>query len=476
MVRFSSQSGLRRGLLRWLVAVVAAGLAALMVLAVAMPSAWAADKPSVTLNEDQKTVLSVGSDTENAMYKLGAASVSGNPSSYVVVQVDSGYFTPAADAPGSAEAQNALNGAADKYGEYVEGTSVKAGNPYTYVAFKTSSDDGTPDITAAQLQTYLQGLTFTTDGSKKQNVTVTVVGDSLNNLKATYNGKSLDAILYNGHAYTFIDEIMKWDDAFSAAKATSFYGGDGHLLTIESAGEHNLIYKSFNNNKGWIGATRFTTAAYAKTDPAVFDINNDSSASDYGTAWYWVTGPSAGTKIWNGTTPTSGAPDGIYANWAANEPNASPLSRGIEGCAQYGQDKSGAWNDLANDPNVYLSGVVSGFYVEFEDFNLSSVGSTASGSVERVDVSYDLDNVTATPAPSKALAGEAFSTTLTAATGRSLDVSSVSVSVGGKKLAKDTDYTFDEATGELVIPAGNVTGNVAISAKVLRQVAFVLGG
>ncbi|NMN02029.1 InlB B-repeat-containing protein [Bifidobacterium panos] len=479
MVRFSSQSGLRRGLLRWLVAVVAAGLAALMVLAVAVPAVWAAEKPSVKLNEDQKTVLSVGSDTENAKYKLGAASVSGSASSYVVVQVDSGYFSPAAAAPGSAEAQDALSGESDSYGSYVDGVDVKAGGKYTYVTFKTSSVDGSPDITAAQLQTYLQGLTFTTDGNTKQNITVTVVGDSLNNLKATYNGTSYDATLYNGHAYAFVKQQMNWDAAFAAAKATSFYGGDGHLLTIESAEEHNLIYKSFGNQEGWLGATRFTTEAYAKTDPDVFDINHDSSAPDYGTAWYWVTGPSAGTKIFTTATVAAGGtvPDGVYANWSAasGEPNAA---FGTEGCAQYGLGDTGQWNDLANDDQGEHN---QGFYVEFEDFNLSSVGSTASGSVERVDVSYDLDDgaVTSSNTAVKALVGEAFKTTLTAtkaADGRALDVSSVSVSVGGKKLAKDTDYTFNETTGELTIKAENVTGNVSVSAKVLRQVAFVLGG
>ncbi|NMN01857.1 InlB B-repeat-containing protein, partial [Bifidobacterium panos] len=472
MVRFSSQSGLRRGLSRWLVAVVAAGLAALMVLAVAVPAVWAADKPSVTLNENRKTNVQAGSDTEDASYQLGNASVTGGNSSYVVVQVDSGYFTPAAAAPGTAEAQGALSGESgqdesgnDKYGSYVDGVDVKAGGKYTYVTFKMG--DGSANITANDLQTYLQGLKFTMDGDTEQNVTVTVVGDSL---QAEYNGKKYKAILYNGHAYALIDDQpMNWSDAYAAAKSTTLLAQKGHLLTIESAGEHNLIYKSFGNAYGWFGATRFTTAERAKMDGNTFSVTQQDGDIGWGEAWYWVTGPSAGTMLWTTNKASTGeAPEGVYTNWNPGQPDASG---GAEGCGEYGRGDSGQWNDIRPGPTMNT-------YVEFENVSIPD-GTTVSATVQRVDVSYDLDDVTSSNTASKALVGEAFSTTLTAtkaADGRSLDVSSVSVSVGGKKLTKDTDYTFDTATGELAIKAENVTGNVSVSAKVLRQVAFVLGG
>ncbi|WP_216656884.1 InlB B-repeat-containing protein [Bifidobacterium panos] len=435
-----------------------------------MPAVWAADKPSVTLNENRKTNVQAGSDTEDASYQLGNAVVTGGNSSYVVVQVDSGYFIPDAKAPGGAEPQNAL----DQNGEYVDGIYVDARNAYKYVTFKM--DDGSASITANDLQTYLRGLKFTMDGDTKQNVSVTVVGSSLN---ATYNNKEYETILYNGHAYAFIDQVKNWDEAYNAAKATTFYGAKGHLLTIESADEHNLIYKSFGNDPGWFGATRYTTEAYAKSNPDTFDINNDSAASDYGTAWYWVTGSSAGTKILTAATATDGhAPDGVYTNWNPGEPNNSgddDPKNFHEGCAQYGEGETGQWNDITYDD--HSSDHNLGFYVEFEDYSIASTGSESSASVERVDVSYDLDdgNVTSSNTASKALVGEAFKTTLTATDkSRKLDVSSVSVSVGGKKLTAD-DYTFDATSGVLTIPADKVTGNVSVSAKVLRQVAFVLG-
>ncbi|NMN02538.1 InlB B-repeat-containing protein [Bifidobacterium panos] len=468
MVRFSSQSGLGRGLSRWLVAVLAAGLAALMVLAVAVPAVWAADKPSVTLNENRKTNVQAGSDTVDASYQLGNASVSGSNSSYVVVQVDSGYFIPAAAAPGSAEAQDALSGESDSYGSYVDGADVKANGKYTYVTFKMPK--GGADITADQLQTYLRGLTFYTDGDTEQKVSVTVVGSSLS---ASYNNKDYEAVLYNGHAYMFVDQTLHWDESFGAAKTMNFYGAQGHLLTIESADEHNLIYKSFGNAKGWIGATRFTTAAHAGDDPNTYDITTYESDADYGQNWYWVTGPSAGTKIWNGATRKAGSATSAYNNWSATEPNNGG-SGGGEGCAQYGQGDTGTWNDLNNT----ISNVIDGFYVEFENYDLTNSGSVSSATTQRVDVSYDLDGgqVSTSDTVRKAVVGGAYTATLTATDkSRVLDASSVSVSVGGKVLAKDTDYTFDTATGELAVKAESVTGDISISAKVMRNVTFVLG-
>ncbi|NMN02597.1 InlB B-repeat-containing protein [Bifidobacterium panos] len=463
MVRFSSQSGVRRGLLRWLVAILAAGLAALMVLAVAVPAVWAADdKPSVRLNESNRTNVNLSKGT----YQLGNAAVSGGASSYVTVQVDSGYFTLSSTAPTNGEFVEAL----DKDGTYVAKDDVTADKQYKYLVIK-KSESATEGVAALDLQSFLRGLTFTLDSNIAQKVSVNAVNATL---QVEYDGQQCSITLFNGHAYTFVqkagNDALDWDEAFGAAKSMKFYEQKGHLLTIESKEEHNLIYKSFNNAPGWIGATRFITAAHAADDPDTYDIGTYAADEDYGTAWYWVTGPSAGTKIWTTSTRSTGkAPDGVYVNWSNGEPNALG---GAEGCAEYGRDGTGRWNDLNNDDHKQYN---KGFYVEFEDFSLSGAGSEASTSIQRVDVSYDLDGVTSTNKDTVMLANNTFTTTLKPAdTSHTLDASSVSVSVGGKKLTANTDYTFNTTTGELTIPAAKVTGNVSVTAKAMRNVKFVV--
>ncbi|NMN02253.1 InlB B-repeat-containing protein, partial [Bifidobacterium panos] len=483
MVRFSSHDGLGR----WLAAIPAAILAVLMVLAVAVPSAWAegdggdtttGTKPDITLNESLKTDVKFGSATEGASYKLGEATVKGPDSSYVVVQVDSGYFTPSKDVavPANASVVDAL----DDSGNYVAGDKVSSTGKYSYITIKTSDTTGAATITAEALQAYLRGLTFYTDASenKTQNITVNAVNKPLQAKATDGSDATYDVTLFNGHAYTFVPTPEDWNAAFADAKKLLFLGKSGHLLTIESAEEHNLIYQSFNNQPGWMGATRFTSKNTAGLDPETFSVSkngNGEDSGDWGTAWYWVTGPSAGTMIWTTDKGSTGkAPDGVYTNWNTNEP-----SKGIdlEGCGQYGSGDTGQWNDLIYNRRNTSSDdrpFNNGYYVEFEGFDLDEVGSTASASVDRVSVSYDVDEdeVTAGNVVS-AVKGEAFSTTLTPKTG-SLDASLVKVTVGGTELAS-SDFTFTAKTNTLTIPKDKVTGDVVVSANVKRTVTFVVG-
>ena len=466
-----------RGVSRWLAAI----MAALVVLAVTVPGAWAADdKPSVDLKENQKTSVSVGSATVNATYQLGNATVTG-ASSYITVQVDSGSFTPNADAPAGAEAADALNAS----GVYVDGGAKKDGS-YTYASFKSS--DNNASVTATAVQDYLRGLTFTLSGDAKQTVTVSVVAQPL---KASYNGQQYDATLFNGNAYTFIEnKSIAWDKAYEAAKQTTFVGTKGHLLTIESSSEHSLIFKSFKNKTGFMGATRYTTAEQAKQNADTF------TPASGGDAWYWVTGPSAGTMILTkGTRQDGGAsPTGVYTNWSDGEPNAS--GRDKEGYGQYGHGDAGQWNDVANDGTYGDGGTrhIDGFYVEFEDVNLDEAGTTVSATTRRVDVTYDLDDgkVSSVSSVSKMLTNNGdYETTLSvaeavagrsravssrqvrAAVARELDAASVKVTVDGEALSRGDDgYSFEESSGRLTIPAAKVTGAVQISAKVKRLVTI----
>ncbi|NMN02798.1 InlB B-repeat-containing protein, partial [Bifidobacterium panos] len=484
MVRFSSHDGLGR----WLAAIPAAILAALMVLAVAVPSAWAEDdpadtgdttKPVVTLNEDKKTLVSLGTATEGASYQLGQAEVSGKASSYVVVQVDSGYFRSTLKVPTGAKIVDAL----DDSGAYVKADDVVVGGNYSYMAFR--SLDGDASITAENLQAYLRDLTFYMSGDTKQNITVNAVSEPLK-AKASNGIDEYDVTLYNNHAYTFVPgENIHWDASYAAAKGMTFAGKKlGHLLTIESADEHNLIYQSFKNKQGWLGGTRFTSSATAGLDPDTFSVSkngNGEDGSDWGTAWYWVTGPKAGTKFWTTAARTGGkAVNGVYVNWTDGEPSANVYSSKAEGCAQYGKGTKGQWNDLLNAPEgTYSTTNIEGYYVEFEGFDLAEVGSTTSAAVEPVSVTYDLPaGVSTSDTLKRAVTGADYSATLTAtAASGKLAASLLTVKVKDgdtEKTLTTSQFKFDEKTGLLTIPGEYVTGDVSIAANMKRTLTFVV--
>ncbi|NMN02706.1 cell wall/surface repeat protein [Bifidobacterium sp. DSM 109963] len=424
------------------------------------------DKPVVTLNEDQKTLVSIGDAATGASYKLDKATVTGASSSYIVVQVDSGYFSPSANAPAGATPVDALGST----GAYVDNasTAVAAGGQYSYITFK--STDGNASITPESLQTYLQGLTFTTSGDTKQNVTVNAVSKALKVQDSNGNDTAYNVTLYNNHAYTFVNKVEAWTAAYADAKKLTFLGQQGHLLTIESAEEHNLIYKSFKNKPGWMGASSFTSEATANSNPEAFAITKQADdGDDWGTNWYWVTGSSAGTKFWQGITSAGKKNGDVYVNWSAKEPTG--MWNGTqEGCGQYGYGDTGTWNDLTCATTNTTHN--QGFYVEFEGFDFDEV----SAASQRVSVTYDLDDdkVTSSTTDTKVLTGVEYSTTLTAAAGRTLDTSSVKVTVGGNELAT-ADYTFESSTGKLTVPAAKVTGDVKVSAKVMRNVTFNVG-
>lgn len=91
---------------------------------------------------------------------------------------------------------------------------------------------------------------------------------------------------------------------------------------------------------------------------------------------------------------------------------------------------------------------------------------TAAGVEESgYKITYSLQNIYTNGAPSRLEEGEELSVTLIARTGYSLP-ETISVTMGGVVLA-DTDYTYDQATGNVVIPA--VTGAVTIQASGVRN-------
>ena len=117
---------------------------------------------------------------------------------------------------------------------------------------------------------------------------------------------------FNGNVYEYYSCKTSWSDADSIAKSKG-----GHLATITSAEEQNVV--ATNNVVGhcWLGAT---------------DAEKEG-------AWKWVTG-----EKWN------------YTNWTTGEPND-----GNGGEDYLGLYESNKWNDFGN-----YSGTIMGFIVEYD--------------------------------------------------------------------------------------------------------------
>ena len=116
---------------------------------------------------------------------------------------------------------------------------------------------------------------------------------------------------------------IDWDDAKTAAEASTLYGLTGYLVTITSSAENDFIFSKIKQN-AWMGASddsNYTSNSHAQTE---------------GT-WEWVSGPENGKTFTCQLEDVGGKgslaahedcsvhSDTTYENWANNEPNDWPI-------------------------------------------------------------------------------------------------------------------------------------------------------
>ena len=178
----------------------------------------------------------------------------------------------------------------------------------------TGSDTGTIltfSGTVSDINNALATLTYRTltPGAKTISATISPAGH------VYYPG--------NGHLYEVVNHgsSLSWDAAQPLADARTSNGAAGYLATVTSQEENDYLLGKLSGD-GWFGASDVTTEG----------------------DWKWVTGPEAGTSFWAGLGDGV-AVDGLFSNWAADEPNDSGAN---EDCAQFYSDGSG-WNDLPCD-------------------------------------------------------------------------------------------------------------------------------
>ena len=233
------------------------------------------------------------------------------------------------------------------------------------------ADDAQKGNVITSIINFLRNITFYNDLNKDakfsltlSDVELTFQDDSIN------SGNDLNVIAFKDpsqkteHYYMRVDDqSIDWHDAYNIATELEWNGLQGYLVTITTEAEHNFIYKSLGSFYGWMGAASIKNAgditynqkdiawnpAYDKLPSSGEYGHNDELDAKIESYWYWVAGPEAGQKLFDG-----------YTNFNVNEPNNCG---GYEWTGQYGNGADGSWNDFKSNEVA-----IAGYYVEFGGF------------------------------------------------------------------------------------------------------------
>lgn len=322
-------------------------------------------------------------------------------------------------------------------------------------------------ITLAEAQSFLRGIKFRYGGLKDSsttNVSVTVDG----NRTDLPQGASITE--YNGHYYMYVPVAMPWNQAYNEAKSYYYMGLRGYLATITSA-EEDSILTQISNKGAWSGGCRML-----KSDGNMILDDNSYSLYTYSyfNQYYWACGPEAGLVYFTGITAATGStPVGIYNNWlTTNNVQAEPnnYSGTNECCMQVNYSGSAGlykkWNDLRCNPTNGTGYEVTGYFVEFsdyeggraEDYSASVTGkSSVPISVEKGDIFNSIKD-----------GGTYYVDTILTAFDRNIvdiNVNGSSVS-NGYKLLGNMNYTH-------TIIATDLGGNTATTKVYMKTIASI---
>ena len=268
-----------------------------------------------------------GTDT----FKLGSDNIL-QGGTYFSVFVDGGYFTVHSTTLAGAEFDMAIPYSTNGTVTYIDGSGLSTEGQYQYIQFKSTSGE----ISSTVADAYLAGIVFHGTSVKVSVNLQTVPFDEIQSSGVTY---------FNGSFYkvvTFPGKDKSWDTAYAAAKASTFNGLHGYLMTITSHVENKFIYdRVYARNPnitpaaatGWIGATRGINKSgnYDASTWSFASSMADGSGNERA-GWYWACGPEAGQQFYKTrkyADSGSGRVEGVYSSW--NNPTDMTMN-GIGTC------------------------------------------------------------------------------------------------------------------------------------------------
>lgn len=124
---------------------------------------------------------------------------------------------------------------------------------------------------------------------------------------------------FNGHIYRYVRTATTWDNAKTAAEASTFGGVNGYLANITTSAEHAYV-RNFTATGSWLGGS----------DAA---LEGD---------WKWNAGPENNTAFWSGDV-NGAVVGGAFIDWQTGQPDNFSS---IENCLEMRFVSSGnSWND-----------------------------------------------------------------------------------------------------------------------------------
>lgn len=285
---------------------------------------------------------------------------------YFSVFVDGGYFTVPSTTLEGAQFDMAIPYSTTGAVTYVDGSGLSTSEKYQYIQFKSTSGN----ITSQNADAYLADIVFNGTSVKVSVNLQTVPFSEIESSKVTYfNGSFYEVVNFPGND-------KSWDTAYNAAKARTFNGLHGYLMTITSHVENKFIYDrvykkngvSATNATGWLGATRGNNLN------SNYDAKTWKFTNSHNSKWYWACGPEAGKAFYEATAFKAGTDSrtsGMYSSWnnpmdynkngLGNGGGAEPNNSNTEYCAQY--VGTYVWNDLSHNKSGTAGQFVPGSYI-----------------------------------------------------------------------------------------------------------------